>query len=404
MIPLLIVGDAPTSGTGLGRITNDISSLVANKLNDIFRVATLGYGGITSRHLPHHHYTAEGMDGWIIPNLPEIWDDWAGKEHGVILFISDPSRLQWFSRPERSIELKKYPSLMHFFRKPPFQKWIYAPVDASGPNDRLSYGLAQNLLGFDRILAYGKFGEDVIRRTLGGDASDYLHLASLPHGIDTDVFYPRERSSARAFFFPITGAETMRGEKELVRPDEALIGIVCTNQFRKDFGLALEAVSILSRESPIRLWIHTDEVERIGGWSISDLLVDFGILDRTMISLGHLSDDALAKAYSACDVTMAPGAEGFGYPIAESLACGTPVVHGCYAGGADILPWQMQVNPVAFRYESIWACKRPVYDPYDWAKKAVELIGQRAQLDPRYDWKNNSAGWEKWFREGVKEE
>ena len=69
MIPLLIVGDAPTSGTGLGRITNDISSLVANKLNDTFRVATLGYGGITSRHLPHHHYTAEGMDGWIIPNL-----------------------------------------------------------------------------------------------------------------------------------------------------------------------------------------------------------------------------------------------------------------------------------------------------------------------------------------------
>ena len=296
---------------------------------------------------------------------------------------------------------------MHFFEKPPFQKWIYAPVDASGPNDRLSYPLAQNLIGFDRILAYGKFGEDVIRRTLGDDVSANRHLTSLPHGIDTDVFYPRERSSARAFFYTITGACTSRGEKELIRPDEVLIGIVCTNQSRKDYGLALEAVSILSRQRPIRLWIHTDTVQRVGCWSIPDLLVDFGILDRTVISEGHLSDDALAKAYSAYDITIAPGAEGFGYPIAESLACGTPVVTGNYAGGAELAPLNL-VNHCAFRYESIWSCKRPVYSPQDWAYKIVEMLQFpemcNRSLDPRYDWKNNSAGWEKWFREGVKEE
>lgn len=406
MIPLLIISDAPTAGTGLGRITADIASLVAKDLSDLFRVATVGWGGIASRRLPCHHYTAEGMRGWVISTLPEIWNDWAGNATGVVLFISDPARLGWFSRPELSEELVKNEDFSNFLKNAPFQKWIYAPVDAAGPNDRLTFPLIQNLLGFDRILAYGQFGEDVIRKSLGEQEAAKRQLTSLPHGINTDVFYPRERSSARAFFSNITGASALNGTKELIRSDETLIGIVATNQPRKDYGLALEAVSILSRQQKIRLWIHTDELEKINGWSLPAMLVDFGILDRTMFSLGKLSDDALAKAYSACDVTIAPGAEGFGYPIAESLACGTPVVTGGYAGGADIVPPGMQAPWVAFRYESIWSCKRPVYLPQDWASliNGHARIKEKTCLDPHFDWKNNKIGWEKWFREGIKEE
>ena len=402
--PILIVSDSPTAGTGLGRICGDIASRIAVNMSDLYRVATCGYGGINSRHLPYHHYTAEGMNGWIMPSLPEIWEDWAGQEKGVIFFISDPSRLGWFSRPEMSEELVRYPSIKEFVTKPKFKKWIYAPVDASGPNNRLTWPLAQNLLGFDRILAYGRFGEDVIRRSIGDKESDNRYLTSLPHGIDVDTFYPRERTSCRAFFFPITGAFNLRGEKGLISSDDALIGIVCTNQSRKDFGLALEAVSILSRKRKIRLWIHTDVLERAGCWSLPAMLVDFGILDRTIISLGHLSDDNLAKAYSACDITMAPGAEGWGYPIAESLACGTPVVTGNYAGGADLVPPEMRIDPVAFRYESIWACERPVYHAQDWSDKAEEWIGHRVGLDSRYDWNNNLVDWYMWLREASREE
>lgn len=62
----------------------------------------------------------------------------------------------------------------------------------------------------------------------------------------------------------------------------------------------------------------------------------------------------------------------------------------------------MQVNPVAFRYESIWSCERPVYRAEDWELKANEWISKRASLDSKYDWKLNWIGWEKWFREGVK--
>lgn len=400
--PLLVVSDAPTSGTGFGRITGDIASRIASSLRDEYRVATLGYGGIASRKLNHHHYVAEGMDGWITPSLPEVWDDWAGQENGIVMFISDPARLQWFSRPELSYELARYPSLKQFLMKPPFQKWIYAPVDASGPNDRLTFPLAQNLLGFDKILTYGKWGEDVIRRTLGDQDSEKRNLTSLPHGIDTSVFYPRNRQTSRAFFFSITGASTLRGEKELIKPDEALIGIVATNQSRKDFGMALESVAILSRRRKIRLWIHTDEMERSSGWSIPALLLDFGLLDRTVISLGHVPDDSLAKAYSACDVVMGIAPEGFGYVHVESLACGTPCVTGSFAGGAELVSRTMRVDPVAFRYDGIWASKRPVYEPQDWAEKTNSWIEQRATMDMRYDWNNNWNNWSEWLIEGVK--
>jgi glycosyltransferase involved in cell wall biosynthesis len=255
----------------------------------------------------------------------------------------------------------------------------------------------QSLLGFDRILAYGKWGEAVIRRTLGEQESEKRRLTSLPHAIDTAVFYPRDRNASRAFFFPITGAATLRGEKTLIQSEELLIGCVCTNQARKDIGLLMETVAILSRQRKVKLWLHTDVMER--HYSIPALLMDFGLLDRVVISLGHIPDDAMAKAYSACDITIAPGPEGFGFPLLESQFCGTPVVSSSYAGGADIVPRVWQVDPVAFRYEGIWACKRPVSNAQDWANKISEIAVNRCSYPSEYGWDRLWAEqWEPWFR------
>lgn len=46
-----------------------------------------------------------------------------------------------------------------------------------------------------------------------------------------------------------------------------------------------------------------------------------------MISLGKLSDGDLVKEYNKCDVLLFPTRlEGFGYSVAESMACGKPVI------------------------------------------------------------------------------
>lgn len=102
-IKLAILSDAPTAGTGLGRITRDLASRIAINMSDVFDTCTIGYGGISSIHLPFHHYAAEGMDDdFIPPTLPEIWTDWAGKEKGILLTITDLARLGWLSVPETS--------------------------------------------------------------------------------------------------------------------------------------------------------------------------------------------------------------------------------------------------------------------------------------------------------------
>jgi len=397
--PLLIIGDAPSAPTGLGRITAEVASRAHQHLGDAYRVAALGYGGPGSRRFGFQPYVIEGLTDWVIPTLPEVWQDFAGNEKGIVLAIWDPSRLTWFSRPETEL-LKEREALRRWLFNAPFERWLYCPLDATGPDGKLSFPLKQTLLGFDRILAYGQWGQGVIEQTLGQDESAKRHLDSLPHGIDTEVFFESDRQLCRRLFARITGAQTMTGACSPIAGDEILIGIVATNQARKDWALGIETAAILGKDRKVRLWIHTDKAEH--HWSIPALLIDYGLVDRALISLGYLSDEKMAEAYSACDATLGIGAgEGWGFPLAESLACGTPVIHGNYAGGRDIVPPEMRVEPVAYRMEGLYSSVRPVFQAQDWATRVLQFIGKRATLDPQFAWSNLWPRWQKWLLDGM---
>src|ERR1700758_4143767 len=142
-IPLLLVSDGVTSGTGLGRITRDLAVRIAANLPDIYRVGTLGYGGYYSRSLPFPQYQWHANDQWVIHELPEVWKDFAGTERGVITTIWDASRLLWLARPENceSTPLRKW------LEKSRPELWGYFPMDATGPNDRLTGILAHTMKG-----------------------------------------------------------------------------------------------------------------------------------------------------------------------------------------------------------------------------------------------------------------
>jgi glycosyltransferase involved in cell wall biosynthesis len=50
-------------------------------------------------------------------------------------------------------------------------------------------------------------------------------------------------------------------------------------------------------------------------------------LEGAVLDLGHVSERRLVELYNAADVLLFPSlAEGFGWPVLESMACGTPVV------------------------------------------------------------------------------
>jgi glycosyltransferase involved in cell wall biosynthesis len=392
--PILFISDAPTCQSGLGRICRDLAVRLHENCGDVFEVSTLGYGGFGSKSIPFQQYSIEGMHDWLLPTLPDVWEDFAGDRRGICLAIWDASRLSWFAHPKR-IHDKRLGAQIAAMN---CEKWGYFPIDASGPNGKLTAMMGDVLTGFDRILAYTSWAENIIRETIGKEESDKRGLTFLPHGIDTSVFYPRPRDTARRIFH-----EALGYQGPAIRSDDLLIGIVATNQIRKDYGLGIQVVAELAKKHRIRLFIQTDVIER--HWNMQYLLADFGLhTPENMVNTGMLSDEVMAQIYSACDVTLGIGAEGFGYPLYESIACGTPVVHGRYAGGAERLPLEMLVTPTAMRIEGVFNCVRPVFRVADWVKAVESLVSRRKKIELPIDlaWPNLWERWESWFREGIK--
>jgi len=195
--------------------------------------------------------------------------------------------------------------------------------------------------------------------------------------------------------------------KWLYIPDNFfVVGIVATNQTRKDFGLGIQVVAELAKDRPTLLWIHTDELER--HWSIPALLNDFGLKNHAVTTV-PLSDEQMSYCYSACDVTLGIGTgEGYGYPIFESLACGVPCIHGAYGGAAEHMESWMLVGTDLERLEGPYNCVRPVYDHHDWVCKVSQKDSHghyydntKVSLPPHLDWRFLWPRWEQWLKAGV---
>ncbi|MGA7155209.1 MAG: glycosyltransferase, partial [Acidobacteriaceae bacterium] len=121
----------------------------------------------------------------------------------------------------------------------------------------------------------------------------------------------------------------------------------------------------------------------------------------------RFTDAQLASMYNACDVTLGIAPEGFGYPIAESLACGVPCICGSYGAQAEFVPKSMQVEPNAYFYEGAFCSKRPVHSPEAWAFKVERVMKNNytgSLLPEHVDWNGSTLwpAWQTWFKEGVK--
>jgi glycosyltransferase involved in cell wall biosynthesis len=377
--PLLILSDAPSASSGLGRITRDLATRIASTMPDVFRVATLGYGGAGSSALPFFQYFIHSIEGWIVPELPAVWEDHVGQEEGILLVIWDPSRVGWLADPRQC----PHTGLRQWLERTPMKKWIYGAIDAPGPFGGLSIQLSTALKGFDRVLNYSKWSS----RITG-------YPDHLPHGINTAVFRKGNKWAAKRAF----RESGFVGLKE----SSFLIGIVATNQARKDYALAIQTCRLLlDRGMDVRVWIHTDAVERF--WNLAALQMDYGLQGRVVITTSRFSDEQMAGFYNACDVTLGIGmAEGFGYPIFESIACGTPCIHTEFSGAAEYMPSEMLVMADAFRYEGPWCSQRAVHNPQEWTARIDAVAGTDFHLHSDLEWDNLWPKWSEWLLKGLK--
>ena len=313
------------------------------------------------------------------------WSDLSNGEEGIILTTDDLTRRHWMVNPVGMSE-----ELSRFLRERNFKLWSYVPLDSVGPNGTtLPVAQTDCVRRFDRVLASSQWGQNVIITSGRGDA-DWL-----PHGIHPDKFCVQHRGG--------TGWND----------DQIYVGCVMANQSRKDYPAAFECLAELRREYGYRFhaWFHTDAMVRY--WNMYALAGDYGLGDCLEVTL-DLTDSELALRYSACDCTILPSAgEGFGFPIAESMACGTACVVTDYAAGQEIVPEDCRVKPMCYRVDTIHNVLRAVLSGYGFAVKAKEQIELKrgdwqyqseriADSVKHLQWPSLKHLWSRWLVEGLR--
>ncbi|HXC62005.1 MAG TPA: hypothetical protein VNV63_04975, partial [Nitrospiria bacterium] len=271
--PLLIISDAITSPSGLGRVTRELAIRIHKDLSDVFRLGVAGYGGTYSRKFPFPQYTFAKLENWAIQELPGIWYDFAGEEKGIVFFIWNASWLTWAADPDTLQD----GDLKTVLKSGAFKKWIYAPVDSVSPNDRLHQSEKMILSKFDRVLAYTKWGAAVIDRTFHSPVSvhpEFPVTDFLPHGTDGSIFFPRDRGEARRTFVE----RIVKRGAGRISDDVVFLGVCATNTPRKDWGLAFETCGeLLNLGVNVGLWAHTDRFQKVGAWDLLNLADEFGM-------------------------------------------------------------------------------------------------------------------------------
>lgn len=376
--PILFVNDAPERLGGLSRIGRDIASLVTTMPE--FRVGYLGRGSVGRSGYPWAQYSYPESGQWGEDHIASVWEDFSHGKPGIIMSLWDASRMLWFANPRGT-----NPQLERFLGDGRnFLKWGYFPVDAKGPNDR-SYGteMSAAIQGYDRVCAASEWGAEVLKES-GGHDVDWI-----PHGIWPDKFFRDEQ-----------------------RTSKFTVGCVMANQSRKDWPVAFECAAILKRQygNKFSFWCHTDR--NIGYWNLYALAQDYGLTDSILVT-NVLEDWAMRQNYSDCEVTIVPSAgEGFGYPIAESMACGTACVVTDYAAGQEIVPEFCRVHPCAYRVDTQFNLRRAITSGANFArvakhqidKRRADPVGQakwvREQID-HLSWPKLETVWRKWFLNGI---
>jgi glycosyltransferase involved in cell wall biosynthesis len=402
---VVLVGDGPSLGSGLGRIARGLAGI----WNEVIEEFSGGEADFLQVGL--HEPMPWGATGWdvITASDLELWASGTldrvlrrakelGYEHVGIFTVWDPARCLDIAQL-----ISEYRRVGTFKR---LLLWGYFAIDARGPRQHGGFGgpAAWALSKYDAIIPYTKFGAEVLKDSLVSGLTTRVR-GPMPHWLDDEWFGAIPVEAPEEFH------DMGRGFDAWMNASGPAWGCVATNQPRKDLGLVFAAAKWLRDNfglSP-KIWLHTD-YWTTGAWAIAQLIDDYEVnhtpTPRVLVSgcvntpkdspARPLSDAALRWLYSQCDVTIAPGlGEGWGYPIFESLACGVPVVHGDYGGGADALKaaealYQLEtevftlVEPAEFYRAGPYSLERPVFRAGDFADAAAGLDqSQRPEQRPK---------------------
>ena len=188
--------------------------------------------------------------------------------------------------------------------------------------------------GFSRNLAAARYARTVVPISAGA-AGEYLGWremltgTGLPGPDIVEVVLPGQAP-------PEDAAATRRAADRLCLGGLPMVLVVGSHEPRKNHLAVLHAAELLWREGV------AFSLTFIGGNSWNSEWFQVGLerarsAGRPVETISAADDDLLFGAYRSARCTVFPSVnEGFGLPVAESLACGTPVITSRYGSMAEI--------------------------------------------------------------------
>jgi glycosyltransferase involved in cell wall biosynthesis len=296
---ILWASNAPLVGSGYGVQTAQVISRLKRDGHAVAVASNHGVNGFTLgwNEIP---IFSPGLDGYgqdVIPPLYEKWKAIGGGEPTLIVTLFD-------------VWVYKDPA----FDPLPIASWV--PVDHSPLPPEVRTFAAKH-----RMIAMSQFGQRMLDEA--GVKADYV-----PHAVETSIFHPVAENRAR---------------EALNIPDSAfVVTIAAANKGnmppRKGWNEMLTAWGrFAQRHDDVYLYIHTDLIGH-NGVPIPVLLnlraAKNGLpLDRVRHApqpayrMGDITAQMLNELYAMSDVLLSTSyGEGFGVPVIEAQAAGTPVI------------------------------------------------------------------------------
>jgi len=324
-----------------------------------------GYGQQTAqavRRLKADGHAVAIASNYGIEGTTSSWEGMPHLPRGYDLHSNDvvPAYLQWWAHENKDLA----PLLITLYDTWIFKgsNWDTAPRIASwtpvdhfpAPPDVVQWCKRDNVTP----IAMSRFGEEMLK---DAGCTDVLYV---PHAIDTKVFTPTETFPARDGV--MTGREFMGVDDSGGR--KFVVGMVSANKGqvpnRKAFPESFLAFGMFARQHPeALLYVHTEAHGAMGGIDLPALAKACGIDDKQIVFADPfvwrmgVPATVLAACYTGMDVLLQPSmGEGFGIPLVEAQACGTPAITSSATASPELLGdgWTVEGQPWWDHVQKSW--------------------------------------------------